>query len=588
MNHAPTLWMLALLSLAFGLSACDDETSMRCADRNENGICDTKEPGHSLCPADERDAQGLCPSSPPRCTGTQLPTRDGCEDCPDGDIALMGSCVTPSVRCADNEIIEADSCTPCGEGAVARHNECVPICRVTQILVHNRCIDCVDGFGNGGQNVCVPIGDGICGDGQNVVDGACCDDVNGNFICDPDEPGAAHCPASERDEDGHCPTLCHDDLRNESDRCVCLDADLDGLCDTAPEDTCVGHANGEDLDGDGFCADLDCDDSDPLVYPGALELCSSAVVNDCDAPCYQRGGCSDVDAGLRKAGRVTRARVVGEETVYADVSSFFNTPGQVYFAVGSETLSFCSYPTATNPNGDIFQGRVRASGAAQDLRMELGPSSSATYLDGKALDSPIVMVSDDARVHIRGLGLERSVGSSIATHPNARGVDCLRARVIIEDLNIREMRATDGAGMRLEACDAELRGSVTIEQAQAERGAAIMMLDGSVLHAPSFDELRIRYNTVAASLSGAVHLETSTFSAESAAPSARVDLYANTLYSDAYADRDIFAGHGATLQLSPLYTDPGAGDNVRTAQTTYRVDTSGGALACDAGACVFP
>jgi hypothetical protein len=40
-------------------------------------------------------------------------------------------------------------------------------------------------------------------------------------------------------------------------------------------------ACGDDQDGDGTPADLDCDDSDPAVFPGAVEVCND-VDDDCD------------------------------------------------------------------------------------------------------------------------------------------------------------------------------------------------------------------------------------------------------------------------------------------------------------------
>jgi len=52
------------------------------------------------------------------------------------------------------------------------------------------------------------------------------------------------------------------------------------LITTAECNTCFGTTN-IDLDNDGFCSDLDCDDNDPTVYPGALEVCDSKD-NNCD------------------------------------------------------------------------------------------------------------------------------------------------------------------------------------------------------------------------------------------------------------------------------------------------------------------
>ena len=43
---------------------------------------------------------------------------------------------------------------------------------------------------------------------------------------------------------------------------------------------CFGNTN-IDMDGDGFCNDLDCNDNDPDIYPGALELCDE-MDNNCD------------------------------------------------------------------------------------------------------------------------------------------------------------------------------------------------------------------------------------------------------------------------------------------------------------------
>ena len=37
-----------------------------------------------------------------------------------------------------------------------------------------------------------------------------------------------------------------------------------------------------DSDGDGYCSDVDCDDFDPAINPGAAENCSDGIDNDCD------------------------------------------------------------------------------------------------------------------------------------------------------------------------------------------------------------------------------------------------------------------------------------------------------------------
>ena len=65
-------------------------------------------------------------------------------------------------------------------------------------------------------------------------------------------------------------------------------------CVDPPDDT---GADFVDRDGDGSFSDVDCDDDDPTVHPGAEEICGDGRDNDCDdsaGPCEYTGG---VDLG---------------------------------------------------------------------------------------------------------------------------------------------------------------------------------------------------------------------------------------------------------------------------------------------------
>lgn len=156
---------------------------------------------------------------------------------------------------------------------------------------------CSDGFGRAADGVCYPLASaggldsGATDDTSSATDSDASDDTDtntdNNTSDDTDsDAGCEDCP-EDADRDGYN----EDEDCDESDpavnpaavevRCSGVDEDCDGMDDDHP-----------DADGDGYDAcpegtagaddqPEDCDDSDPSVAPGALEI-SDSVDNDCD------------------------------------------------------------------------------------------------------------------------------------------------------------------------------------------------------------------------------------------------------------------------------------------------------------------
>jgi len=146
-----------------------------------------------------------------------------------------------------------------------------------------------------------PTGEGVepgtCSDrADNDQDGLfdCADDgCSAGPDCDESQVLGDCADGADNDQDGRFD--CDDDDCADDAACVvppesaCADGaddDADGLFDCADPDCAAAPACVDD-DGDGAAAEVDCDDADPDVFPGAPEACD-ALDADCDGSVADR------------------------------------------------------------------------------------------------------------------------------------------------------------------------------------------------------------------------------------------------------------------------------------------------------------
>jgi len=84
-------------------------------------------------------------------------------------------------------------------------------------------------------------------------------------------PGICGCGVADTDTDSDGTPDCNDNCPNTANP---------GQEDTDGDS--IGDACDDDVDGDGYTTDVDCDDSNASVNPGATEICDDGIDNDCD------------------------------------------------------------------------------------------------------------------------------------------------------------------------------------------------------------------------------------------------------------------------------------------------------------------
>jgi len=134
-----------------------------------------------------------------------------------------------------------------------------------------------------------------CFPSDGIATGGACDSNMETWESLPCEDGAICLQISDDPSDGQCLAFCTADAPCEG----AVECVIPVFSDVPDLGVCLPPCT--DVDADGACADVDCDDTDPASFPGAEEICDDGRDNDCDGDLDALDdacGGDDPDAGV--------------------------------------------------------------------------------------------------------------------------------------------------------------------------------------------------------------------------------------------------------------------------------------------------
>jgi len=222
---------------------CDDtldqdcrDGDQPCIDEDNDGIADCAEAAAECGEGDPKVGPGLsevCDNVDNNCDGE---TDEGVS------VIYRGETLTPGSSCGLGI---------CAGGQVQCNADGEASCTTAVLATEEVCFDGLDNDCDGTQDEGCADTD-LDADGFTTASGDC-NDLDSGVYPDADEP---------------CCTLLEDDPVAQA----ACDSNCDGIVLFCVED---------DGDGDGALVPDDCDDTDPLVYPGAPERCGDGIDQDC-------------------------------------------------------------------------------------------------------------------------------------------------------------------------------------------------------------------------------------------------------------------------------------------------------------------
>ena len=384
-------------------------------------------------------------------------TTDTCNDSLDNDCNVA----TPDIVDADSDGVTC--ATDCNDDLTA-----TPAGNLQSQLLTEDCANTIDDDCDGQADVldsdCDSDGDGVLDTVDNcplVANGATTggDDAN-QLNSDSDSDGDA-CD-SDDDDDGFSDTLegmlgtnpkdidtDGDGLSDPSEAfgstsAIDSDSDDDNTCDGTSTvdsgnvktyngttfDLCTGSGSGmtaaatndgptlnwrDDLDGDGYGGLDDCNDTNPLVHPGAMELCDG-LDNDCDFIGDLLGEFNNDDAlsgdsGLRRG--IDRDGIFAGLSMNDDVDPLADLASLADSLERGMTLSAWVH-AELEISGRWNGGRVDRSASTRDLFSPQGGWQHVVFTWDRASDESVIYI-DDEEV-FRGAGLALDALEDLAPH----------------------------------------------------------------------------------------------------------------------------------------------------------------------------